>query len=332
MNNHKVDNLIIENTKPYLKDYNKVLKLIKKFDRICVFRHIRPDFDAIGSQLGLATWIKDNFPNKDVKAVGEDHPSLTPQCFPFMEVVDDSWFEKPFLALVVDTADRKRISDDRFAKATRIVKIDHHPNIKPYGKIKIVNEDSPAAGQMVAEMCLSFKGYKLSMEAARWMYIALAGDSNRFKFSTVTPATFAVAKELQLTGFDVGEVHRSMYTKPMESLEVTRFVLNNFKVSEHGVAYYILTKEDLKRFNLKPEEGKGNINVFDGLKGIHIWVSITEDVNDNVWRVSIRSAKVAIDKIAEKYHGGGHAQASGAKVRYYSQIPNLINDLDNLLK
>ena len=34
---------------------------IKRYDRIAIFRHCKPDYDALGSQMGLATWIKDNF-------------------------------------------------------------------------------------------------------------------------------------------------------------------------------------------------------------------------------------------------------------------------------
>ena len=328
---NKIDELIKLDNKKYQSKYRKVLKMINQFDKICVFRHIRPDFDAIGSQLGLATFIKDNFPNKDVKVVGENHITLTPNCFPYMDEVDDSWFDNDFLAIVVDTSEKKRISDDRYKKAKYLIKIDHHPNVKPYGNIKIVDEYSPAAGEMVAKMCLSFKNCVLTKEAARWMYIALAGDSNRFKFSTTTPTTFAVAKQLLETGFDIGEVHRKMYNKKMESLEVTRYVLNNFKVSEHGVAYYILNDEQLKKFNLRPEQGKDNINLFDGLEGIKIWVSITEDKDENVYRVSIRSAITPIDKIATKYRGGGHECASGAKLKKYSEIDKLIKDLDNLL-
>ena len=56
------------------KLYKQVLKQIKKYDNIVVLRHDVPDFDASGSQFGLVTWIKDNFPNKRVYAVGDDVP------------------------------------------------------------------------------------------------------------------------------------------------------------------------------------------------------------------------------------------------------------------
>ena len=63
--------------KAFKKEYKEVLNNIKKFDRIAIFRHIMPDFDALGSQFGLATWIKDNFPNKEVKVLGDNNVVFT---------------------------------------------------------------------------------------------------------------------------------------------------------------------------------------------------------------------------------------------------------------
>jgi nanoRNase/pAp phosphatase (c-di-AMP/oligoRNAs hydrolase) len=52
------------------KQYALILKAIQKYPKIVVFRHIIPDFDALGTQLGLATWIKENFTKKTVKVIG----------------------------------------------------------------------------------------------------------------------------------------------------------------------------------------------------------------------------------------------------------------------
>jgi phosphoesterase RecJ-like protein len=72
--------------------------------------------------------------------------------------------------------------------------------------------------------------------------------------------------------------------------------------------------------------------MFSNIKDIHIWCSISEDKKDNVWRVSIRSKKVTINQVAQKYGGGGHAQASGCKLTKIEELPEFIADLDNLLK
>ena len=63
------------------KLYKQVLKQIKKYDTIVVLRHEVPDFDASGSQFGLVTWIKDNFPNKKVYALGKAHKYFSPSLY-----------------------------------------------------------------------------------------------------------------------------------------------------------------------------------------------------------------------------------------------------------
>ena len=67
--------------KKFKKEYKQILSLIKQFDRIAIFRHIMPDFDALGTQFGLATFIKDNFPNKEVHVLGDNHVTFTPRLF-----------------------------------------------------------------------------------------------------------------------------------------------------------------------------------------------------------------------------------------------------------
>ena len=43
----------------------EVKTLIEQFDFICIYRHIRADYDAYGSQLGLKhLWIIRNFLNR----------------------------------------------------------------------------------------------------------------------------------------------------------------------------------------------------------------------------------------------------------------------------
>ena len=60
--------------------FKEALKAIKKYNRIIIHRHNYPDGDAYGSQIGLATLIKDNFPKKEVYCVGDKATRL-----PFME-------------------------------------------------------------------------------------------------------------------------------------------------------------------------------------------------------------------------------------------------------
>jgi len=323
--------LLKEFSKNYQKEITRVLAAIKRYDRIAIFRHIMPDFDALGSQMGLATWIKDNFPNKEVHVLGDNHVTFTPRLIPEMDTLNEDWFKEPFLAIILDVSNTSRIADPRWKKAKFKVKIDHHPDVEKFGKIQIVNTNGAAAAENIVNILLQFKGkYVLSKEAASYFYIGIAGDSGRFQYSSTSEHTFAIAGELIKAGIELPKIYQNMYMKQVDDLYVTAYVLNNFKVSPKGVAYYVLDKEVQERLKITTERGKENVNIFANIEGINAWCSITEDSKDNCWRVSIRSKEKAINGVAAMFDGGGHAQASGAKLNSLADLDRLIEELGKL--
>ena len=290
-----------------------------------------PDFDALGTQFGLATWIKENFPKKDVKILGDNHVTFTPRgLFPETDKVSDSWFDN-FLAIIVDVGDKKRIADPRFEKAKYTIKLDHHPETDKIFNLAITDTSKAAASELVANMLIEFKDYSLSELAANYLYIALVGDSGRFQYSSTSPHTFAIATELLKTGINITKIYALMYEKSVDDLNVTKFILNNYKLSPQGVAYYVLKESDLEELGLTSERGKENVNLFANIKGIKIWCSITEDVTEPCYRISLRSRDYVINGVASEFKGGGHAQASGCQIKDLSELDTFINRLDELI-
>lgn len=320
----------------YAKEHKKAFaafhKAIKKYDHILVFRHIKPDFDALGSQMGLYTFLKDNFPNKDIHFVGDNHVTFTPRLFPETERLNDDYFSSPFLAIVLDVGDDERIADPRYKKADYIAKIDHHPFKKEISPNPIVDLKAASASELVVSSILNWKGTYLSKEAAKYFYIGIVGDSGRFLYSSTSAHTFAIAEELIKTGININEIYLAMYQKKLDDLKVTAYVLNHFEVSPHGVAYYCLSKEIQDKLEITPERGKENVNLFSNIEGINAWCSITEDPNpkDYCWRISIRSKEKDISRVANLFGGGGHKQASGAKIASLKELPAFIKALDDL--
>jgi len=329
----KLNQKLVDFVKPNKKDITRILSAIKRYDRIAIFRHAKPDFDALGSQMGLATWLKDNFPNKEVHVLGDNHVTFTPRLYPEMDNLSEDWFKEPFLAIILDTANTSRVADPRFKKAKFKIKIDHHPEVEKYGKIQVVRTDACAAAEILTDILLSFKGnYVLSKEAASYLYSGLAGDSGRFQYSSTSEASFITASYLLAAGIDLSDVYQRMYQKKIDDLKVTAYILNHFSISEHGVAYYVLDDAIQKELNITTERGKENVNLFSNIEGINAWCSITEDPKDNCWRISIRSKGVPINQVAAKWEGGGHAQASGAKIDRLDQLDAFIDDLDQLFR
>lgn len=321
-------------TKRNRTTYNKFLKLIEKYDRIIVFRHIMPDFDALGCQFGLTTWLKENFKDKDIREVGDNHVEFSGRIFPNVDKVTDNYLsEKPFLAIILDVGDKKRVADPRYEKASYIIRIDHHPSEEHLAKLQIVEPEMSSCAEIIANFLIyaNSKGYKLSANSARYLYIGMVGDNGRFLYGSTSSFTFNIAAELVNTGINIIKIYEEMYIKDMHDLEFVKYVISNYKISEHGVCYYILTDAQEKELGITCDEGKTNVNFFSNYEGINIWCSISEDVTEPCFRVSLRSRNYHVDKVANKFKGGGHEQASGCQIKDLSELPELIAALDQVI-
>ncbi|MCD8194965.1 MAG: bifunctional oligoribonuclease/PAP phosphatase NrnA [Coprobacillus sp.] len=326
----KVQDLLPVRERAHKWEYQKIFNAIRDYKRIAIFRHIMPDPDCLGCQIGLKTWIKDNFPDKEVVCLGDTHPTLIPKVFPEMDKPDNSFFEEPFLAIIVDCSNGNRVADPRWKDASLKIKIDHHPDVDQFADIEVVDTDMVANSELTVNMLLSFGSYyDLTKEAATWFYIGVVADSNRFMYNT-SLHTFQIAEVLLDAGVDIQAAYNTLYEKQIDDLKNTAYVLNHFNISKHGVAYYILDAATQEKLNITVERGKDNVNLFQNVEGIGAWCSITEDPKDQCWRVSIRSKSVPINGVASMFEGGGHPNAAGAKLWSLDDLPRLIDELDKL--
>ena len=74
------------------------------------------------------------------------------------------------------------------------------------------------------------------------------------------------------------------------------------------------------------------VNNFNNIDEVLVWATISEDVKNNQYKFNIRSRGPVVNHVAERYNGGGHAMASGARVKTLEDVNELINDLDNICK
>lgn len=325
---------IIAKFNDYESYFLQIIEDIKKYDRIAIFTHRTPDFDAFGSSFGFYYWLKENFKDKEIKILGENHINYTPMLFPYTDEVKDEWFEKDFLALVVDLGNGARCSDKRYIKSSKVIKIDHHPNLEPYGHLNFVDVGAVAVSEILTIMFLYFedKGFVLPRDSAVSLFIGIVGDSGRFRYSSTTAATFAAAEALLEHGVDLSnDVYGIIYQGELEDLYIKRYILSNFNITKNGFAYYILDAETQIALKITPERGKENVNIFGGIRGIKVWAAITEDKKEGVYRVSIRSAGQPINEFAAKWNGGGHVQASGATIFKKEDIEVFVKEMNDYI-
>ena len=311
--------------------YSAILSSIREYNKIAIFRHIHPDFDALGSAFALKEFINHNFLNKEVKVLGDNHDDFTPRLYPKSDKTPNSWFDDSFLAIILDTPNNRRVADPRFKKASLIIKIDHHPFIEKIGDIELIEPSLSSTAELILNILISFD-MSINKVCAKYIYTGIVGDSGRFEYNNTSALTFESAEYLSKIGLDLTDIYRNMYLHDQNDLKVIAHILTHYNLSKKGVGYYVLTRDDLENFKITTNQGKDHVNLFHFVEGIKIWCAITEDLKEKCFRVSLRSEKIDVSGVASKYRGGGHMNASGAKLLSLNELDDFIADLDKLIK
>ena len=79
------------------------------------------------------------------------------------------------------------------------------------------------------------------------------------------------------------------------------------------------------------EQAGESVSSMASIRGSLIWIAFLE-AGDGSIRVRLRSRLVAINELAERYHGGGHACASGATVHSRREMQTLLQEADAILR
>ena len=315
----------------------KILQKIKDYHRILIFRHFRPDGDAVGSTKGLQEILKLSYPEKEIHLVNEDFAKYLEFLGAEDEMIpkedQEEWFQEA-LGIVIDTGTLDRISSPKYQLCKELIKIDHHIDNNPYGDYSWVEEQRSSACEMIVKFYDTFRDeLKINSQAATYLYTGMVTDSGRFRYDGVSGDTLRYAAVLLDQGINTEWLFANLYLDDFELLKFKAHVYNQMELTENGVAYLFIDKATQEKFNLTLENASAAISYMDSIKGCLSWLAFIEtgDAQGTI-RVRLRSRFVPINKVAENYRGGGHAFASGATVYNHEEMRALINEADTLVK
>lgn len=304
--------------------YKLIYKQIKKFDTIVIARHIGVDPDAMASQIALRDSIKLAFPEKKVLAVGTGSAK-----FKYIGNLDKLENVQNALLIITDTPDRKRVDISSFEGFSFMIKIDHHPFIEKFCDIELIQDTTSSACEIIMDL---IKNTKLgcNQKVAKTLFMGLVADSNRFLFDSCSWKTFhLVSYYLEKYPFSLSKIYQTMYKRPLKEVRLEGYISSHMKVTEHGVGYIKITDDIITEYQVDSASAGNMVNNFNFIEEVLVWATITEDIKNEIIRVSIRSRGPVINDVAEKFHGGGHTLASGAKVESFDVAMDLIHALDD---
>lgn len=310
-----------------------ILQKIKEYDRILLFRHFRPDGDAVGSTKGFQEILRLTYPEKEILLVNEDYAKY----LEFLGPEDGEIPEEKFadaLGIAIDTGTIDRLSSKKFELCKETIKIDHHIDNNPYGDYSWVEDFRSSACEMIVKFYDTFRDeLKINEQAAFYLYTGMVTDSGRFKYDGVTGDTLRLAGILLDQGINTEWLFANLYLDEFDQFKFQSYVYEKMQITENGVAYIFVDKAMQEKFGLSQEDASASVSYLDSIKGCLSWLAFIETGDEKgTIRVRLRSRFVPINTIAENYRGGGHAYASGATLYSVDEIGSLVAETDALIK
>lgn len=299
--------------------FEEIGAVLRSHNTFAVFSHVRPDGDALGSQLALALSLSKL--GKKVMVRNEDGLLEKYSFLPGGEFLQTPQGEpQDFdVAIALDTATQSRLgtATDLVRSAKIWVNIDHHPSNPRYGDLVYIDATAPATGQILFELITS-QQLPMDPAIAENLFVAISTDTGSFQYPNTTARTFEIGAELVKCGVDVGRVSQLLYESyPRRRTELLRELLGTMRFEAGGkIATFSLSLKTTAELGAKPEDNEGLIDHLRAIEGV-IVAAFFEELSDGKVRVSMRSKVEAVDvgAICQIFGGGGHKLAAGTRVR-----------------
>ncbi len=298
-------------------NWSPFVELVRCHTSFLMTTHMRPDGDGLGSMLALADTLQQHGKTVHLtvgSAIPPRYDFLDPGhlIHPFVAPGDE--YRNVDAAIVLDTGTWNQLGEvGTFIKALDVPKvvIDHHLTQDDLGAMQLVDITAEATGRLAHEAIMALGG-PLRPVAAQGLFVALAMDTGWFRHSNTRAATFALAAELTAAGANPTNDYELLFEQTTEGrLRLMSKVLGRLRVCCQGkVAYTEVHRTDYAETGAIPQDSEDLVNYTRSLIGVEVGLFILEQPAGGV-KISFRSRRVDVSKIAEQFGGGGHKLASG---------------------
>jgi phosphoesterase RecJ-like protein len=284
---------------------------IRTRQRFVIASHVRPDGDAVGSQMAMAYALKHL--GKDVRVVSRDAAPPPLLVFPGVSEIEivDRVDDPGDAVIVMESGDLLRTGVSGLERGF-VINIDHHVGNSMFGAINWFDVSAAACGEMVFDLVREL-GVPLTHDIAVHLYVAILTDTGSFHHSNITPRTFEICKQCVEAGVNPSAVARSVFdSNNLGRLKLMGAILSRMEIDSSGRLATVSVDEELvTSCNGTYEDTEGLINLPLTVREIQA-VVFFKQVGVNDWRVSMRSkGDVNINAVAKEFGGGGHKNASG---------------------
>lgn len=305
-------------------NWSRFAEIIAANKRFVLTSHIRPDCDALGSELGMAAVLRTL--GKSVRIVNGQAtpPNLTfidpqKQIGVIGQTVKPEELSDTDVVMVLDTSAWVQLgpmADFIRAFPGKKIIVDHHVSEDDLGAELFKETTAEATGRLVVEAAAAL-GVKLTREIATPLFAAIATDTGWFRFASASAGTYRVAEKLIDAGADPAAIYNALYEQDtLGRMKLRGLILSRIDTDLKGrLAFTYVLKEDFALVNALPSDTEDVVNSALAISGTQVAVIFVEQQSGG-FKISFRSrSNVDCSKIAENWGGGGHKAAAGAFVK-----------------
>lgn len=304
-------------------DWSAFAAAIAAPQRFLLVSHIRPDCDALGSELGMAGVL--DALGKQVRIV---NGHATPPNIAFIDPtrrietigagVEAADLADIEMVMILDTSAWVQLGPMadviRGLKARRMV-LDHHVGQDELGAELFKDTTAEATGRLVLDAARHL-GVPLTAGIAGPLFAAIATDTGWFRFGSAGASTFRGAADLIDAGAQPATIYRELYEQDtLARMRLRGTILAHSATELEGkLAHTYVQAADFAATGALPSDTEDAINLLLQVAGTQVATILVEQATGG-FKISFRS-RCAVDcsQLAGQFRGGGHKAAAGGYI------------------
>jgi phosphoesterase RecJ-like protein len=296
------------------------LPALRAAERVALICHASPDSDCIGGMMALTHALRalgkrahpcspDPVPDYLLHVPGADEIVAAPARLP-----DDTDLIVTIEAASLERTEPIRSSARDQLDTIPILNVDHHASNTGYGRERVFDPRAASVCEVLYRL-IGQLGAPIDQTIAYCLLTGVIGDTRSFRTSSTTPETLDVAGHLIEAGAPLNRVSDAVHKhRSARELGVWADVLGRAR-HEDGVLWSSVTEADAERHGVPMEQIDGIVEFLSDTRGVAVSVIFKQQAANRV-RVSMRSdGRIDLTRVASRWGGGGHAQASGCTVQ-----------------
>ncbi|MEX0773694.1 MAG: bifunctional oligoribonuclease/PAP phosphatase NrnA [Balneolales bacterium] len=297
---------------------NKLSQKLKTYRSLAIFSHVRPDGDAIGSQIAMGLWCQKN--------------GIEARCFNDDELKSNlKWLNKYFS---IEKPDRDFLdrceaivfldgnSLERFGVFAEYLKsadkpfylIDHHPDPADIFDLAYSVPTASSTAELIYHLFQQGDLHLIDGHIARALYTGMMTDTGSFRFDSVTHETHLVLADLLRIGqFSPDEIHQRIYDDwTLNQLHLLGMTLNGVELHHNNqISTMTVTEAMLKKTGCTYSDLEGFVSHALSIATVKSAIIFCE--LEGKIKISLRAKRdVDVNLVARQFGGGGHKKAAGS--------------------